>query len=38
MAGPVAIASGIIDAAALSMCNADYVPEVLFTVGRYIPF
>ncbi len=38
MAGPIAIASGAIDAAALSMCTADYVPNFLYTVAKYDPF
>ena len=38
MAGPIAIASGVIDATAISMCTADYVPNFLYTVAKYDPF
>jgi RHS repeat-associated protein len=38
VAVPVAIASGVIDAAALSMCTADYVPKFLYTIAKYDPF
>ena len=38
MAGPIAIASGVIDAAALTMCTEDYVPDFLYTVAKYDPF
>jgi RHS repeat-associated protein len=38
IAGPVAIASVIIDATALTMCTTDYVPNWLYTVQKYDPF
>jgi RHS repeat-associated protein len=38
IAGPVGIASAAIDAAALAMCTADYVPGFLYTVAKYDPF
>jgi len=38
IAGPVAIGGIIIDAAALAMCEADYVPGFLYTIAKYDPF
>jgi hypothetical protein len=38
MAGPIAIASGVIDASAIALCTADYIPNFLYTVAKYDPF
>jgi RHS repeat-associated protein len=38
IAGPVGIASAVIDITALAMCTADYVPDFLYTVAKYDPF
>jgi RHS repeat-associated protein len=38
IAGPVAIGSIVIDAAALAMCEADYTPAFLYTIAKYDPF
>jgi RHS repeat-associated protein len=37
IAGPVGAASALIDAAALAMCTADYVPGFLYTIAKYDP-
>jgi hypothetical protein len=38
LAGPIAIASGIIDAAAISMCETNYVPHWIEVIYKYDPF
>ncbi len=36
--GPVAIGGVVTDAAALAMCEADYVPDFIYTIAKYDPF
>ena len=38
IAGPIAIGGIVIDAAALAMCEADYVPQFIYTIAKYDPF
>jgi RHS repeat-associated protein len=38
IAGPIAIGGVVIDAAALAMCEADYVPQFIYTIAKYDPF